>query len=281
MIYLILVSLIWAFSFGLIGNKLGGLPPAWLGWVRLAISSLVFLPFVRRVPWKNGVALFVIGMIQFGLMYWAYLSSYAYLQSHEVALFTISTPLLVAVLADVCGLRFHPRHFLAAGLAVGGAAIILWKGVSTANPLIGFLFVQISNLCFAVGQLAYRAVMRRLPTPIPDHRVFFWLHLGGFAALTPVALPLQLGAAPPSPTSTQWAILIYLGLIASGLGFFWWNKGARRVGTGALAVMNNVKIPLSVAVSLWIFKETAGLPSLLAGGLLIGIALLPVRKAKD
>jgi len=174
MIYLILVSLIWAFSFGLIGNKLGGLPPAWLGWVRLGISALVFLPFVRRMPWKAALSLFGIGMVQFGFMYWAYMSSYAYLQSHEVALFTISTPLLVAVLADVFGLRFHPRNFLAAGLAMGGAALILWKGVSTANPLIGFALVQVSNLCFAAGQLAYRAVMRRLPAPLPNHRVFFW-----------------------------------------------------------------------------------------------------------
>ena len=50
MIHLVLVSLVWAFSFGLIGNTLAGLPPAWLGWVRLALSALVFLPFVRRVP---------------------------------------------------------------------------------------------------------------------------------------------------------------------------------------------------------------------------------------
>ncbi len=281
MIYLILVSFIWAFSFGLIGNKLGGLPPAWLGWIRLAISALVFLPFVRRVPWKAALSLFVIGMVQFGFMYWAYMSSYVYLQSHEVALFTISTPLLVAILADLFGLRFHPRNFLAASIAVGGAGLILWKGIGSAAPLFGFALVQISNLCFAIGQLAYRRIMSRLSTPMPDHRVFFWLHLGGFAALTPVALPQMLAETPPAPTSTQWAILVYLGLVASGLGFFMWNTGARRVSAGVLAVMNNLKIPLSVGVSLWIFRESAGIPTLLAGGLLILIALLPVRKAKD
>jgi len=280
MIYLILVSIIWAFSFGLIGNKLGGLPPAWLGWIRLAISALVFLPFVRRIPWKAALSLFVIGMVQFGFMYWAYMSSYAYLKSHEVALFTISTPLLVAILADLFGLRFHPRNFLAAGLAVGGAGLILWKGIDSPDPLFGFALLQIANLCFAIGQIAYRRVMSRMSTPMPDHRVFFWLHLGGFAALTPVALPQMLAETPPAPSGSQWAILVYLGLVASGLGFFMWNTGARRVSAGVLAVMNNLKIPLSVGVSLWIFKESAGLPSLLAGGLLILIALLPVRKEK-
>lgn len=281
MIYLVIVSLIWAFSFGLIGNQLAGLPPAWLGWVRLAISALVFLPFARRIPRKTALALFVIGAVQFGFMYWVYMSSYTYLQSHEVALFTISTPLLVAILADLFGLRFHPRNFLAAGLAVGGAGLILWKGIDSTAPLFGFVLVQIANLCFAVGQLAYRDVMRRQVRPVPDHRVFFWLHLGGFAALTPAALPLALAETPPAPSGTQWAILVYLGLVASGLGFFLWNTGARRVSAGMLAVMNNVKIPLAVAVSLLVFRETAGLPSLLAGALLIGIALLPVRKEKN
>ena len=57
MSYLVVVSLVWAFSFGLIGNHLAGLPPAWLGWIRLALSALVFLPFVRRVPWKTALAL--------------------------------------------------------------------------------------------------------------------------------------------------------------------------------------------------------------------------------
>ena len=31
MSYLVVVSLVWAFSFGLIGNHLAGLPPAWEG----------------------------------------------------------------------------------------------------------------------------------------------------------------------------------------------------------------------------------------------------------
>jgi drug/metabolite transporter (DMT)-like permease len=278
MIYLVIVSLVWAFSFGLIGNKLGGLPPAWLSWIRLAISAAVFLPFIRRVPWKTALALFATGAVQFGLMYLAYMTSFRYLKSHEVALFTVMTPIFVALLSDLFGKQFRPLNFIAASLAVGGAATIKWAEMESAAPLIGFLLVQASNLCFAAGQLAYRAIMQRLPTPLPDHRVFFWLHFGGFAVLTPIALPLALAEVPPAPTQTQLAILIYLGFIASGICFFLWNRGARLVSAGQLAVMNNLKIPLGVAVSLLIFRETTGLDSLLAGSLLIAVALIPLRK---
>ena len=278
MYLLTVVSLVWAFSFGLIGNQLGGLSPAWLGWIRLALSALVFLPFVRRLPWKTALTLFATGAVQFGLMYLAYLSSFRYLKSHEVALFTVVTPLFVAGLNDLFGRRFQPWNLLAACLAVAGAGILKWSQIETPAPLYGILLVQASNLCFAAGQLAYRAVLRRLPAPLPDHRVFFWLHLGGFAVLTPLALPLALSAAPPDPTPSQWAILAYLGVVASGLCFFLWNRGARLVSAGQLAVMNNLKIPLAVAVSLFVFREPANLYTFFAGALLVGVALLPVRK---
>lgn len=278
MYLLTVVSLVWAFSFGLIGNQLAGLSPAWLGWIRLALSALVFLPFVRRLPWKTALALFATGAVQFGLMYLAYLSSFRYLKSHEVALFTVVTPLFVAGLNDLFGRRFQPWNLLAACLAVAGAGILKWSQLESAAPLYGILLVQASNLCFAAGQLAYRAVLRRLPAPVPDHRVFFWLHLGGFAVLTPLALPLALSAAPPAPSPHQWAILAYLGIVASGLCFFLWNRGARLVSAGQLAVMNNLKIPLAVAVSLFVFREPANLYTFFAGALLVGVALLPVRK---
>ena len=279
MLLLSIVSLVWAYSFGLIGNRLAGLPPAWMAWIRLAISAAVFLPFVRRVPARTAAALFLAGAAQFGFMYLAYMTSFRYLQSHEVALFTVVTPLFVAGIDDLFGRRFRPWNLLAAALAVGGAALVKWRSVESAAPLQGILLVQISNLLFAAGQLAYRAVMARLDRPLADHRVFFWLHFGGFAVLTPLALPVALSATPPAPTPEQWAILAYLGFVASGVCFFLWNRAARRVTTGQLAVMNNLKIPLGVAVSLYVFRETAGLPTLLAGSLLIAAALLPVRRS--
>lgn len=279
MVYLIVVSIVWAFSFGLIGNTLGGLPPAWLAWIRLGLSAAVFLPFVRRVPWKTGLALFATGALQFGLMYLAYMTSFRYLKSHEVALFTVVTPLFVAGLDDLFGRRFKPWNLLAALLAVAGAGLIKWQSMETAAPLTGILLVQVSNLLFAAGQLAYRAVMARLATPRADHQVFFWLHFGGFAVLTPLALPLALAAAPPAPTALQWTVLAYLGIVASGICFFLWNRGARLVSAGQLAVLNNLKIPLGVLVSLKFFHEPAGWPTFFFGALLIAVAFLPVRKS--
>ena len=47
MIYLLAVSLIWAFSFGLIKGNLVGLDSNFVSFVRLFISFLVFVPFLK------------------------------------------------------------------------------------------------------------------------------------------------------------------------------------------------------------------------------------------
>lgn len=279
MLYLLIASVIWSFSFGLIGNQLAGLPPAWLAALRLTVAAVVFLPFARRVPLKTGAALFGIGMVQFGLMSLAYMSSFRYLKSHEVALFTVMTPVYVAVLNDLLSRKFHGANLLAALLAVGGAGVILWKGITSEAPLIGFLLVEASNLCFALGQLAYRNVAGRIKQPHADLHVFFWLYLGGLTCLAPLGLHDALTLAPHL-TSSQALALLYLGVMVSGLSYFLWNSGARRVPAGVLAVMNNLKIPLGVAVSLLIFHEAVNLTCLLAGIVLICAALIPVLRKK-
>ena len=57
-------------------------------------------------------------------------------------------------------------------------------------------------------------------------------------------------AHPVLPAAWQGAVLVYLGIVASGIGFFLWNAGARRSAPGVLAVGNNLKIPLAAAVFL-------------------------------
>src|SRR3972149_6330007 len=109
MIYLLIVSLIWAFSFGLIKGQLTGLDANFVAAARLVVSLAAFLPFLRikqvtsRLRWR----LLVIGAVQFGLMYVAYTYAFQYLQAYEVALFTIFTPLYVTLINDAYQKRFH------------------------------------------------------------------------------------------------------------------------------------------------------------------------------
>ena len=68
-------------------------------------------------------------------------------------------------------------------------------------------------------------------------------------------------------------LLAYLGIVASGLGFFLFNAGARRSSLPVLAVLNNAKIPLAVVVSVVVFGETIDLARTALGILLFLPAL--------
>jgi carboxylate/amino acid/amine transporter len=270
---LLLVSLIWAFSFGLIKGELTGLPPSAVAFIRLAVALAVFAPFLRLRTLRaaDAARLILIGAVQYGLMYVAYIHAFGYLKAYEVALFTVPTPIYVTLINDGFERKTQPSAWIAVMLAVAGGLLIEYRQLSSPALWHGFLLMQGANLCFAFGQIFYRRTMARLPEVRTDLQVFGLLYLG--AALTAALAAAGMPWAALVVTPKQAGILLYLGVMASGLGFFLWNIGARRVSPGTLAVFNNLKIPLGILVSVFCFSETADWPRLLGGGALMALAL--------
>ncbi len=274
MLALLLVSFLWAFSFGLIKTSLSGIDSNLVGFIRLFLSFLVFLPFLRLRGLPRGLALrlALTGLVQYGLMYVAYLYAFRFLKSYEVALFTIFTPLYVTLIHNALTRQVYRLYLFTTLLTIFGAGIVQGVGSLRSDMLSGFFIVQLSNLCFAAGQVYYRQVMAQHPQ-LSDQRVFGLLYLGAF--LAPSAAFLFTGDWNAVAISTPQALtLLYLGVVSSGLGFFLWNYGARRVDPGTLAIFNDLKIPLAVAVSLLFFGEQANWVSLSIGGGIVLVALL-------
>ncbi|MGF1843395.1 MULTISPECIES: carboxylate/amino acid/amine transporter [Vibrio] len=270
--YLAAVTLLWAFSFSLIGVYLAGQVDSWFSvLMRVALASLVFLPFLkfRNIPKALIAKLMTIGGIQLGLMYCFYYQSFLLLSVPEVLLFTVFTPIYVTLFYDFLKGRFSPWYLITALVAVAGAVTIKFAGVND-HFLMGFLVVQGANLCFAIGQVGYKYVMEQEEIDLPQHTVFGYFYLGALCVAT-IAFALMGNLDKLPTTSLQWGILIYLGLIASGLGYFVWNKGACMVNAGALAVMNNALVPAGLVVNILIWNRDVDLVRLSIGG---GIILL-------
>ncbi len=262
-----IVTLIWAFSFSLIDVYIAGKVDAYFAvWSRMLLATLLFLPLLsRRVRPALALRLMAIGGIQLGLMFTLLYHAFAFLSVPEVLLFTIMTPIWVLVLEDARVGRFRPRALWPALAAVAGAALIRYQPLE-ADLWQGFALVQAANLCFAFGQVAYR----NLDHDVPRHQAFGWFFVGAlvFASLA-LALFGNLERQPQS--GLQWTVLLWLGLGASGLGYFLWNLGATRVSAARLAVMNNVLIPAGILVNLLLWQRDADLLRLALGG---GIILL-------
>jgi carboxylate/amino acid/amine transporter len=274
MIFLLVVSLLWAFSFGLIKGNLTGVDSNFVSFARILTAFLVFLPFIRfrKLKPKFVLKLTLTGLVQFGLMYIAYIAAFKFLNAYEVALFTIFTPIFVTLLDDLLRRKFSLLHLIVAFATVIGTWIVESQRVQTDNFLTGFLLIQASNLFFAFGQIYYRKLMAQEPG-VRDREVFGILYLGG-ALVTGVVTLVFVPLSSITLTSKQILTLLYLGVVASGAGFFLWNFGARKVAIGTLAIFNDLKIPLAILVSLLFFGEEAKIPALLLGGSIILATLL-------
>jgi drug/metabolite transporter (DMT)-like permease len=280
MIYLWIVSLIWAFSFGLIKGQLAGIDPALVATIRLSLATLTFLPFLRLKGLKIKLVskLLAIGMLQFGIMYIAYISAFDYLPAWQIAIFTVFTPLYIALIDDIWQRNFRPLIAVAVLLSVAGALVLLFRQTGWQFMLRGFVLVQISNLAFAGGQVWYKKLMHKSSkSPLPT----FALVYAGAVLLSSVAAIFSTWGDSIEISYSQWLTLLYLGVVASGVCFFLWNLGAVKTSTGKLAIMNNMKIPTAMTVSLIFFGETTELWRLLLGSGIIIFALWIQAKAEQ
>ncbi len=272
MIYLWIVSLVWAFSFGMIKGQLAGLDSTLVAAIRLLLATITFLPFMRLggMQVKKALQLATIGAVQFGLMYIAYIAAFSYLASWQIALFTITTPLFVTCLDDLLHKGFQGPRAVAVIMALLGALVLVFRQDNWGPFVTGLVLVQLSNLAFAVGQLSYKRVMH--DSNHKPHETFGLLY-GAAALVSGIAALVRTGGHLPVITANQWLVLIYLGVIASGVCFFLWNYGALRTSVGNLAIMNNMKIPTAMIVSLLFFGESADPLRLALGSGILACAL--------
>ena len=286
--YLAIVSIVWALSFGLIGQALSEVDPVFAATMRLGIAGLVFLPFLRwsNIPHGSHFKLVGCGAVQFGVMYVCYMMAFQIVpgQSHLVALFSILTPLYVVLINDLRKREFHPKYLYAALLAIAGAATIKARTGSMDSLWITFGLMQVAGLAFGFGQVYYRD-WKRQHTEVKDHQIFALLYAGGFGVAA-IACALFTNWERTQLDTKQLQVLTYLGVVASGLGFFLWNKGAALCRAGTLAAFNNAVVPLAMACSLFIFGESSELEGeaflrlILGSALIIAAVILSEKNAK-
>lgn len=274
MSYLLIVNLIWSFSFSLIGQYLAGqVDSDFAVLARVAVAALVFLPFTvwRGLPARLAAGFWLAGALQFGITYLCLYRSFSVLTVPEVLLFTVLTPIYVTLIEDALERRFNRWALFAAAVAVGGGILIRWQPLA-GDFLWGFVLLQIANATFAAGQVLCRHLLLHHPVELPLYRFFGHFFLGALVLVLPSFL--IFGNPDKLPvTAMQWGVLLWMGLFATALGMFWWVKGSTRVDAGTLAVMNELHVPLGLLVNLLIWNRDADLAKIALGGSVILLSL--------
>tara|TARA_X000000368_G_scaffold125763_1_gene98706 strand:+ start:2523 stop:3362 length:840 start_codon:yes stop_codon:yes gene_type:complete len=269
MIFLIISTIIWAFSFSIIGNYLSSDIDPWsLSLIRVIISFLIFLPFIDlNINKKRMVYIIGVGAIQIGFMYSFYLNAFSFISVEKILLFTIFTPIYVTIISDIFQKKIKKFFLFLSILSVIGSLIIRITDVQLLD-LKGFILIQGANFSFALGQVLYKRYIKNNSKLDYNLNEFGYFYFGAIIIASLGSLIMIDSLSYPKST-TQWLLVLWLGAIASGLGYYFWNRGSVLVNNGTLAVMNNLVIPLGLFIEIAFFSKLINVTNYIIGALII------------
>ncbi|MCH1546502.1 MAG: DMT family transporter [Candidatus Marinimicrobia bacterium] len=255
MAYLIAISILWSFSFGIIKYGLAGIDSSFISFARNVIALTFFssVTIYNIKKFSFDLKLVGIGALQFGLMYIFYIESYQYLPAYLIATFTITTPIYVALASKYLnGNSLNRNGIYAILLVIIGSYLMRFNSLNLKDYMLGFVLIQCANIFFATGQILFK----KWNDKNKDKDIVHNFSQLFFGATLITSIFYFLGSSESAIlTQSNLFSLLFLGIISSGIGFLMWNIGATKVSAEKLAIMNNAVIPVAIFNSYLIFGE--------------------------
>jgi len=253
--YLIAISILWSFSFGIIKYGLPGIDSSFISFARNVIALTFFssVTIYNIKKFSFDLKLVGIGALQFGLMYIFYIESYQYLPAYLIATFTITTPIYVVLASKYLnGNSLNRNGIYAILLVIIGSYLMRFNSLNLKDYMLGFVLIQCANIFFATGQILFK----KWNDKNKDKDIVHNFSQLFFGATLITSIFYFLGSSESVIlTQSNLFSLLFLGIISSGIGFLIWNIGATKVSAEKLAIMNNAVIPIAIFNSYLIFGE--------------------------
>jgi drug/metabolite transporter (DMT)-like permease len=272
------VALIWGINIPVMKIGLNNVDVFVFNAVRLTVSAAVLSVFAIRER-RNGIRpspkisrsqVVIFGIVISGLYQLLFLLGLERTNSGNTALIMATIPLWTAVLARTfIGERLQRSAWLGLLVAlVGTLVVVLPNGnISTfRGQLVGNLLILSSALAWAGGTVYSRPLLTQISP----------LQLSAFASV--IALPMHLlfaaGRIESSLDALQsgqlWLIILYAGVLSSGLALPMWNYGVRQAGASHAAIIQNLVPLIAIAAAWFTLSETVTAPQLIGGTLILG-----------
>jgi drug/metabolite transporter (DMT)-like permease len=242
-----------------------------VGTVALAVLVLAARRWVRPTG-REWLLLVVYGVAWFGAYNVTLNLAEHTLDAGTTAMIVGIGPLLIALGAGTVLGEGVPR-WVAIGTGVAFAGVVL-IGLSTSLfgdgrvDLAGVLWALASAVTYAVGVLAQKPVLRRLPSV----QTTFLGCVIGMVACLPFAGQLVAEASAASPAAIVG--VVYLGLVPTALAFTTWGYALARIPAGQLGISTYIVPPLAIVAGWLVFGEVPAVLAIVGGVLcLAGVAL--------
>lgn len=283
-VHLLLVSapVMWAGNF-IVGRALrGDVPPVSLNFWRWTVALAILLPLnvrqlqrrqaLLRAHWRLIVALGLTGVTGFNAFAYQALSATTAINA---LLFLATVPLLMALLSR---LAFNDAisawQTFGVLLSLPGAAILIARGDLTNLLHMQFNRGDVWMLCAVLVWTVFSVLLKQAPPELPKSTLLTATVMVGLAAFAPVyAWRFALGERAAFTVTTV-AGMLYVGLFASVIAFYFWSKGMAEVGPGKGGVYMNVMPLAGTFFAITLLGEALAHYHLLGGALVAaGIVL--------
>jgi drug/metabolite transporter (DMT)-like permease len=178
-------------------------------------------------------------------------------------------PVLIALFAGLLLGEGFPRWLIIGALVAFSGAVLV--GAATADgsaDLLGVLLCLAAAVTYAIGVLAQKPVLRRLP----GLQVTFTACAIGAVACLPFA-PSLVDTVATAPVEATLGVA-YLGLVPTALAFSTWAYALARMDAGRLGVSTYVVPPITVVMSALLLGEFPPWLAIFGGAVcLVGVAL--------
>ncbi|MFL6077812.1 MAG: DMT family transporter [Mycobacteriales bacterium] len=223
-----------------------------------------------RPTWREWRLLGLCGLAWFATYNVALNAAERRLDAGTSAMLVNVGPVLLALLAGALLREGFPRWLLAGAAVAFGGAVLVGLASAHAAPAdgVGVFLCLLSAVGYAIGVLAQKPVLRRLPAL----QVTWLACCVGAACCLPAAPQLVADAAHAG--AGPLAGLLYLGLVPTSLAFSTWAYALARMAAGRLGISTYLVPPLTVLAA-WPLLDEVPPPLALAGGVLClaGVAL--------
>jgi drug/metabolite transporter (DMT)-like permease len=266
--------LAWASAFVAIRGVGRDLSPGALALGRLLVGTAVLGllqargRWVRPTPREWGL-LAVCGVGWFGVYNLSLNAAERHLDAGTTAMLVNVGPILIAVFAGLVLGEGFPRR-LVGGIVVAFAGVLL-IGVATRSDhtdLVGVLLCLVAALTYAIGVVAQKPVLRRLP---PLQVTATACAIGAVCCLPWAG---QLAGELGTASGGSIAGMVYLGAVPTALAFSTWAYALARMDAGSLGVSTYLVPPVVILLG-WLLLAEVPPPLAIVGGAvcLAGVAL--------
>ncbi len=267
----IFAVLVWSFV-ALFTANVKRLPVFEIIAIMFSFSCLLSIVIIsKRRRWhlikEQPLSLWLYGMLGLGVYKVCYFLGFKFAPPAHVAMFNYLWPIMIFFFAKmILGHHIESRHYWAAFLGFCGVAVLLSSEIYDLHfhwrYLLGYGLGFIGAIIWALYTITLVHFNR---APVEVTGIFC-----GMAAFLALICHYELEVTLV-PTMSEWMYLLLLGLITSGVAYYFWAYGLMHGNYKVIAIFSYVKPVLSTCV-LILFHQSAYTHSVIVASVLICLA---------